>query len=70
MSQIILYLTLAMLIKYLMWCYLFMAIYLSISVFEQSRVTKFHVFLLVIAPVSAPYHVLSLISRLLTNMDD
>lgn len=70
MSQIILYLTLAMLIKYLLWCYVFMAIYVSISVYEQSRVTKYHIFLLLIAPVSTPYHFIYVLSRLLTNMDE
>ena len=70
MSQIILYLTLALLIKYLLWCYVFMAIYISISVYVRSQVTKYHIFLLLIAPVSTPYHLLFVLSRLLTNMDE
>lgn len=70
MSQIILYLTLAMLLKYLLWCYVFMAIYISISVFVRSQVTKYHIFLLLIAPISTPYHLIYVISNLLTNMDE
>ena len=69
MNQIILYITLATLIKYLLWCYIFMAIYVSLSVYEQSQVTKYHIFLLLIAPVSTPYHIIYVISRFLTNMD-
>lgn len=59
-----------MILKYVLWCYLFMTIYMGISVIVRSQFTKYHLFLWIIAPVSTPYHILFLLSRLLTNMDD
>jgi len=69
-TKIILCVTLLMLLRYLIWCYLFMTIYLGIAVISQGKLSKYHVYIWLTAPISAPYHLLLLVTNVLTNLDD
>jgi hypothetical protein len=70
MTNVILYITLLMLVRYLIWCYLFMTIYIGIAAFRTKRISRYHVYIWLTAPISTPYHLLLMVASFLTNLDD
>ncbi len=69
MTKIILIVTLLMLLKYFLLCYLYMTIYIGSAAISKRTFSKYYLYLWLIAPISAPYHLLLLVTSFLTNLD-
>jgi uncharacterized membrane protein len=70
LSKIVLVITVIILLKYLFFCYTFMSVYIALAIYAAKRVSKYHIYLWLSAPISAPYILLLNLTSLLTKLDD